>query len=219
MIVPPVVHLIWLQGYDRLPAHLARQTETWAEHHPGWTVRWWDHDQLRDLDMPYGDLWDRAGDIVPADAVAQFRSDLGRWCVLRDFGGVYSDTDVRVQRPIGGLLDAPMVVGWEIQDRWIGSSVIAAVPGHPATDAVIGHIDAVTRSAKPGTRPNRLSGPKAITPVLRDAADVKILPEKCWYPVPWDRPLDADRPHPDAFLVHTWEHQRTVRGLHPEVSA
>src|SRR5690625_7541628 len=43
-----------------------------------------------------------------------------------------------------------------------------------ALDEVIERIDTLTRQAKPGTRPNRLTGPKAISALLRHRRDVRI---------------------------------------------
>lgn len=207
------IHQLWIGS--PFPDHLARLAATWRDLHPGWEYRLWDQDAIDTLDMPYRDLYDDAANIVPADAVNQFRSDLARWVILRDYGGLWADTDTWPLRPIDGLLEnRGMVLAWEIQDRWVGVSTIYAVAGHPASDAVIEHIATTVPDARPGTRPNRLTGPKALSTVLRHRDDVHLLPEKVWYPVRWDDPLGADTgDFPDSYVVHAWGHQREINGL------
>jgi len=209
--VQRTIHQLWIGS--PLPDHLRALTDTWREHHPHWHYRLWTETDIAGLNMPYRDLYDQAEQIVPADAVWQFRSDLARFVILRDHGGLWADTDTRAQRPVDDLLTAPMVIGWEIQDRWIGTSTIYAEAGHPALDEVIERIDTLTRQAKPGTRPNRLTGPKAISDLLRHRRDVRILPERLWYPVRWDDPLAADEHQDGAYVSHLWQHQRDLRAL------
>lgn len=210
-VVRRTIHQIWIGS--PFPDHLCHLADTWRDHHPDWDYRLWDQGDIDGLDMPYWDLYHDAPNIVPQDAVNQFRSDLARWVILRDHGGLYADTDTWAQKPIDQLITHPVVVGWEIQDQWIGTSTIYADKGHETTQAVIQHIDTVTRLAQPGTRPNRLTGPQAVTPILRGRPCVRVLNEKTWYPVRWNEPMKADQHHPDAYVVHAWGHQREIRGL------
>src|SRR5690625_7327905 len=115
--------------------------------------------------MPYRRFYDDAENIVPDDAVHQFRADLARWVILRDHGGLYADTDTWALRPVDDLLTGhSMVLGWEFQDRWVVVSTIYAEPDHPATHTVIQHIATTVPAARPGTRPNKLTCPKPISP-------------------------------------------------------
>lgn len=208
-----IIHQLWIGS--PFPAHLARLAQTWRDHHPGWDYRLWDQAAIDTLDMPYRRFYDDAENIVPDDAVHQFRSDLARWVILRDHGGLYADTDTWALRPVDDLLTGhSMVLGWEIQDQWVGVSTIYAEPDHPATHAVIEHIATTVPAARPGTRPNKLTGPKAVSPLLRKRKDVHLLPERYWYPVRWNDPLAADAgDFPGSYVVHAWGHQREIRGL------
>lgn len=206
------VHQLWIGS--PFPDHLRRLANTWQQHHPNWEYRLWTQDELDRLETPYPELIAKADKIAPPDAVHQMRSDLYRWAILNQYGGLWADTDSWALRPMDELITAPLVLGWEIQDRWIGSSIIYADKGHPATVAVMQHIDLVANLAPRGTRPNRITGPKAITPILRSAEDVRILDEPVWYPVRWDDPTAADDGEfPDSYAVHGWQHQRDLRGL------
>lgn len=212
-MIPRVIHQVWLGS--PIPDHLARMTRTWTEHHPGWGYHLWTEPDVSALGLTHRDLYDAAERIVPTDAVWQFRSDLVRWDILHRHGGVYADTDTTCQRPLDGLLAGhSMVAGWEMQSRWVGVSVLASVPGHPVAGEVLAAIPGIVAAAPVGTRPNRLTGPKALSPLLRRRDDVHLLDEHVLYPVQWDDPLRADREtFPDSHVVHHFQHQRDLRGL------
>lgn len=210
-MIPRIIHQFWDGG--PLPDGMRRLARTWPINHPDWEYWLWDGESARRL-LFHTDLWDHAPDIVPPDALWQFRSDLARWSLLWRFGGVWADMDTTCQRPLDKLLTHPVVVGWEIQNQWIGTSTIAATPRHPAVEDIL---DNINRAAQPGTRPNAISGPKAVTRILltrrRLFKDVRVLDEHMWYPTRWNTPEDSDRPYPEAWIVHHWLHQRTLRSL------
>ena len=155
-------------------------------------------------------------DLVPPDAVGQYRADIARYEILHRYGGVYADLDTTCQRPIGPLLpEGQLVAGWEVQGKWIGNTVIAAPAGHGALAEIIAALPAIARRHAPA-KANKLSGPKAITPLLRRRHDVHLLDQGTFYPVAWDEPERSTDPHPHAYVVHHWQHQRDLRGLgHP----
>jgi len=209
-----ILHQIWV-GPPR-PAHLDRMSETWREQHPDWDYLLWDDEAIAALDLDNQDLYDRAPDLVPADAVGQYRADIARYEILHRYGGIYADLDTTCQRPITPLLpEGQLVAGWEVQGKWVGNTVIGAPAGHPALAEIIAALPAIARKYAPA-KANKLSGPKAITPLLRRRRDVTLIAQSAFYPVPWDQPERSTDPHPGAYVVHHWQHQRDLRGLgHP----
>jgi len=206
-----MIHQLWIGS--ELPEGLKSCTRVWQEMHPKWEYRLWTEEELADLETPYDDVIANAADYVPADAVYQFKSDLYRWVILREYGGLWADTDTWPLKPVDGLITDSAVFGWEIQNQWVGTSTFYIERGHPVLDAIHACVvDLIERSPRP-TRPNQLTGPKAITrPVVKSG--VLILDEPVWYPVRWDRPLDAEKEHGDeTFVVHGWNHQREINGL------
>lgn len=209
-----ILHQIWV-GPPR-PAHLDRMAATWREQHPDWDYLLWDDEAIAALDLDNRTLYDRAPDLVPADAVGQYRADIARYEILHRYGGIYADLDTTCQKPIGPLLpEGQLVAGWEVQGKWVGNTVLASPAGHPALAEIIAALPAIARKYAPA-KANKLSGPKAITPLLRRRHDVTLLDQGVFYPVPWDRPELSTESHPHAYVVHHWQHQRDLRGLgHP----
>ena len=206
-----IIHQLWIGS--ELPAGLARCVQSWRDMHPDWEHRLWTEKDLARLRTPYDDLIARAADYVPEDAINQFKSDLYRWVILQEHGGLWADTDTWPLKPIDELITSDAVFGWEIQDRWIGTSTFYIDKAHPLLDRIIEHVTRLVIESTPPTRPNRLTGPKAISPVVRPSG-AQILDEKVLFPVRWDDPMAADGDHgPETYVVHAWGHQRELRGL------
>lgn len=93
--VPRTIHRVWL-GDEPMPAEHERFGETFAQHHPGWTMRLWTDDDLAALDITAAER-ERAR--TPSEL-----SNLVRYEVLHRFGGVYVDTDFECLRPLTPLL-------------------------------------------------------------------------------------------------------------------
>ncbi|HZQ64003.1 MAG TPA: glycosyltransferase, partial [Gaiellaceae bacterium] len=96
MPIPTVFHQIWL-GPDPLPAEYAAYQQTWLEHHPGWTLRFWTEDNLP-LPLRRPEAAERLR--VPAE-----RANILRLELLWRFGGVYLDTDFECLRSIEPLIE------------------------------------------------------------------------------------------------------------------
>ena len=79
-----------------MPDDFQRYGETWREHHPEWEMPLWTDDNLPELAHP--------GAFERGRHHAE-RADVLRYEVLRQFGGVYVDTDVECLRPIDPLLE------------------------------------------------------------------------------------------------------------------
>src|SRR5688500_19651207 len=68
------LHFIWFG--NPMPDHLRQNIIAWAEMHPDWNMNLWTESNLPHLRNQ--DLFDNAHDLVPSDAVYQFRADLAR---------------------------------------------------------------------------------------------------------------------------------------------
>lgn len=105
----------------------------------------------------------RAGDAYNAVRGGGMRADLFRYCVLWKFGGVYGDLSQRYRVPLHLLVDfyrdrLVLIRGQRAsydlsQHRVVGTSFMAAVPGHPllrlALDTAVSNIEAKFYGAAP----------------------------------------------------------------------
>lgn len=190
---------------------LAELVSTFIRHHPAWEVRWWHEEDIDALDLTNRAAYDRAPVLVPADSVHQMRSDIARYEILYRYGGMYVDCDYRWQAPIDQHLQRRRLVScWETQGRHVANGMIASQPGHEALAEAIAAVPVRVEGRHPSWRANRITGPHLWTPIAKRRAH--LLNQQLLHPAPWSRPELADRAWPHAVAVHTWHHQRTLRG-------
>lgn len=207
MTIPRVLHQVWVGG--RLPEHLAPCVRSWRRLHPTWEYRMWTDQDLGWL--ANRDLFDRAAELVPDDAVGQFRSDLARYEILHRHGGLYVDCDTRALRTVDRVLDGRDAFAVAEDRRWVANTYLACVPGHPVMAELVAGLPARI-AALAGRRANVLSGPQYLTPIWR-AHGCHVDPPDRWFPYSY-RDVRAGRVRtqfgPDVHAVHLWQHTRDL---------
>lgn len=203
-MIPRIIHQMWIG--PPMPPLYKQYVASWRHHHSGWEHWWWTGPPDG---MANQGLWDRAHEISPA-APEQFRSDVARYEILAQHGGVWVDADFLCQKPIDEFLDCD---GFAVQHdrRWVANGLIGVMPGHPAM------VEAVVRmpgnvEAKAGQSNTRLTGPQFFTPIA-NRHSMTILPERLFLPYSWNQLDQGDREYPEAYAVHHWHNQRRKRGL------
>lgn len=226
--IPHVAHRVWLQGRENLPPHLAELCDTFDVIHPGWQKEWWDADRIdAELDLRQGkELYDRAADLVPPDSVMQLRADIARYAILHAHGGVTIDVDYHWLQAIDPLLKGKgFVASHEVDGGWICNGFMASVPRHTLLTQILAGLPAQAESlqaiaATTGQhfKANYFTGPKYITDLLKanlHRPEVSIRPSVEFQPVPWNKPLAAERASarrfPQSYAVHRWSHQMGLK--------
>jgi CelD/BcsL family acetyltransferase involved in cellulose biosynthesis len=158
---------VWF-GREPLPEQHRRWIEGWLDAHPGWQHFVWTEE-----DRP---VLVNERQFRSAHSYAQ-QSDVARYELLHLHGGVYLDTDVECLANIEPLLEG-LEAGIASDDpnslAHLGTSVMAAVPGHPWLGDLISAIPArvgVGRST-PGE-----TGSAFVTNMTVGRPDVAIFPE------------------------------------------
>ena len=193
MKIPKVIHQVWL-GSNEMPAEYVEFGESWRRHHPDWEFRLWTDDELPPLTCADG--FQRCRNFGEA-------SDVLRYDVLHQFGGVYVDTDVECLRPLESLIGEASAFAAYARPKLIGSAVVGAVPGHPAIKKTL---EVVCAGAGTGRQVDA-TGPVALTKVLESAGDVELFGRETFYPLDyWEIPFSEAKPEDigDAYAVHHW---------------
>lgn len=191
-----------------MPAHLEEYGRTWERHHPDWQHILWDEATLPPLRNQR--LYDHAELYAPGNE-GQFRSDIARYELLHTYGGIWVDTDMECVQPLDPLIaGVDCFAGWELQNRWVGNSILGSVPGHPFYEALISGLEANVRRLA-GARPCKTTGPQYLTGVYRrHAKSVKVFRQELFFSYSYaDIGTERDGyQHPDAYAVHHWNAQR-----------
>lgn len=117
MSIPKIIHFCWY-GQKEHPAFVDECINTWKKELPDYQIMCWDEsncsfDENEFIRVAYQNKkW-------------AFVSDYYRLKALKEYGGIYLDTDVKVYRSLDSLLNYPAVLNF-IFDCVVGSAVIAA---------------------------------------------------------------------------------------------
>lgn len=213
-MIPKVIHRIWVGG--PMPQIYKNYEKKWLELNPGWSVKTWGDGDFGWLENQ--ELFDAAEKYAPADGVGQFRSDVARYEILHRFGGVYVDCDVEPLKGFDPLLGPEGFAAWEVENEFVGNTVLGSAPGNPFFAAMIG-------AARDGAKANAgravtwMTGPRTLTKLYNGWADKRnlhVYPQKYFFPYSYNDLRKGVAPeslsYPEAYAVHHWAHQREKRG-------
>jgi mannosyltransferase OCH1-like enzyme len=229
-MIPKVFHYVWLGDAPMHPL-MVQWREAWGELHPGWTVKVW---------RERGDLPSHAlacyDEVVECRYPAYLascptyakRSDVWRYDLLEQHGGVYLDADVEPVKCVEALIGGESAFaglcntryGWTDDDPVgrvvveVGCSIMGAAPHHPWLQDLVLHVpeqDPVEQLA--------LAFPY-LTRVTARHPEVRLYPPETFYSVPWDhyalggkRSLRREAAPEAAYAVHRWSSNWFAGGL------
>lgn len=195
-MIPRVFHQIWINRDEpALPERYRAWHQSWLHHHPQWTLRLWNLDNL-DFEPEQRALIDAA------PSYAQ-KADILRYEILWRHGGVYIDVDFECLRPLDSVIAGLEHFVVSENGRVLSIGIIGARAGSPYLKRCIARLPARVGLAPP----NIETGPAYFTQCLLGdgfGPDVAMLPSHWFYPYSMDQPERAAGPFPQAYAVHHW---------------
>lgn len=107
-MIPKTIHYCWFGGNPK-PKSVQRCIDSWKKYCPDYEIREWNEQYFDVNRIPY------TRDAYQATKYA-FVSDVARFWILYQEGGIYFDTDVEVIKPIDDLVEQGPFMGWEKPD-------------------------------------------------------------------------------------------------------
>jgi hypothetical protein len=111
------------------------------------------------------------------------------------------DTDVECRRPLTPLLRGIDAFAALEVPGVVGSAVLGSIPGHPAF-ARAARLARYTLGT--GVHSPDANGPRFLSLIVEQDANVAIFGARLFYPYLWDEPERSHDPFPDAYAVHHW---------------
>lgn len=108
-MIPKIIHYIWLGGKEE-PAILKKCKASWKKFCPDYEIKRWDESNL-DIDC-----CTYCKDAYDAKKYA-FASDVLRFHILKEYGGIYVDTDVELIKPLDEFLNLNAFCGFETEEN------------------------------------------------------------------------------------------------------
>ena len=120
-MIPKIIHYCWLSD-DPFPASIQRCIDSWKKFLPDYELMLWDYKRF-----PRGkSKWvDEAFDMHKY----AFAADFIRLYALKEYGGIYLDSDVEVLKPFDELLHLPYFIGQENTPLGIEAATLGCEKG------------------------------------------------------------------------------------------
>ena len=120
--IPKIIHQIWLGG--KLPEKYEKLTKTWKDKNPDWQYFLWTDDNISELNIINKDKFLKANN-------PGMKSDILRYEVLYQYGGIYVDTDFQCLSSFDKFLNLDFFTGIAYNttvELYIG--LIGCIPKH-----------------------------------------------------------------------------------------
>ncbi len=200
--IPKIIHQIWLGS--PFPEKYRTFQQSWISNHPDWEYRLWTDTELQDLPMINRDMYEAAVNYGE-------RSDIARYEILYQFGGLYIDTDEECIKSFDQFHYCyDFYIGIQPLDTnsvQLGIGVIGSTAQHPFLKLIVGSLH------KSSTKQIiARTGPLFITQLfveyMHRIPGLNIaLPPTYFYPKGYTQ-TDAEKSSwlkKESYAVHHWE--------------
>lgn len=180
MLIPKIVHQIWI-GPNKRPDCWMDSVRDFCNTF-GYTYMLWDDTRVHNLSMTNRSAYNY-------EKTYHGKSDILRYEILYQFGGVYIDADSVIVRPekfhtILSEFNADAGFGFERDNELICGGVSISIKGSKFMNSCIREIPLRNMKLAPWIS----VGPILITDIFnreRHLYEIKIYPSKIFYPVSW----------------------------------
>ena len=164
-MIPKILHYCWFGGTE-LPELEASCVATWNDVMPDYEIRRWDESNF-----------DVNSCAFVHEAYEQkmfaFVSDYARYVILRDNGGIFLDTDVKLLKPFDDLLSNNGFCGYMQDNEHVNPGlVLACKPQLSLFSEVVSRYESLHFSQSEN-RINPLSSPRVLTKLLTERYGLK----------------------------------------------
>lgn len=179
--IPRKIHQIWLGS--KYPKQYELFLDEWRKHHQGWEVNVWTDTDVSRINLSNRKLFESVRN-------PGLKSDILRYEILYQFGGVYVDTDFFCLKSLDDLLFLELFAGsGHVKNATLFNGLIGCVPESITMRAAI---DAIREASLPIDEGNhesimQISGPYLFTKVFLETAHkcrAVAFPTTFFYPFP-----------------------------------
>lgn len=219
--IPKIIHFIWIQPMlkldTRMPSEVDFNIGKWKEKHPMYEIKIWTGNTTR---LHFPDL----SELLKQISVCAWIADILRYRILYEYGGFYTDTDIKVIRPIDSLLqkfntgftvcERPRNTGLlERKCNLVCNAVIASKRHSPLMKDVYRESIKRTKNvlSNQGKKYDvKLTGPLLLTTHVLRSREIQVLGSFTFFPCDWtDRSkcvFEKFKNNSNMYAMHLWKH-------------
>lgn len=121
-MIPKIIHYCWF-GKSEYPEDIKKYIDSWKKYLPEYKFILWNEDNFDYNSVKF------TKQAYESKKYA-FVSDYVRLYALKEYGGIYLDTDVEIVSKLDSILKDDLVLGYEAEDGGIASCFIGANKNH-----------------------------------------------------------------------------------------
>lgn len=125
--IPKIIHYVWLGGKEKSEL-AATCIKSFKTHNPDYQIKEWNESNILEIN-----------NFQVNRAIEEknwaYASDIIRVYALKEYGGIYLDTDVLLIKSLDSLLDNELFLSYESK-YWFGSAVIGVIKDHPVLNLI-----------------------------------------------------------------------------------
>jgi len=206
--IPRIIHQVWLGS--EFPARYKKWQKSWLKHNPDWEYMLWTNKEAEEFTFENKDLYYKAGNYGA-------KSDILRYAILKEYGGVYVDTDFECLsnlNELNALCDfyTGLING---EKPYLGNGIIGCVPNHPIINKLCDSM-AIPLSKNSADEILSVTGPGKFSECVFAMADDTefvniIFPVTYFYPFPNNmlhiqkERLKMKFCRKESIAIHHWE--------------
>ena len=206
-IIPKLIHQVWI-GPKPLPKKYKKWMLSWKNINKDWEYKLWTDKKIKELTFENKDLFDKSKNVG-------FKSDLARYEILKQFGGLYADTDLECIRSIPDYFRTYDFVSCIVFNNTpqINNALILSKPNSYFLSKMIDNVT-LQNNNNDAIETLKCSGAELMTKIyfsLNQETRIKnlILPSNYFYPLP-NFPLDKNISirkfiKDETIGIHYWE--------------
>ncbi len=118
-MIPKIIHYCWF-GRGEMPELVLKCIDSWKKYLPEYELKLWNEDNFNIELYPYASE-------AYAERKFAFVSDVCRLYVLKEFGGVYMDSDVEILKPLDELLEKHVSFSGFEDNNYVPTGLMASI--------------------------------------------------------------------------------------------
>lgn len=203
--IPKLVHQIWLGS--QYPERYLKWQKSWNIFNPDWQYVLWDDQSIRNIKMFNEDIFRKTNNYGA-------KSDIARYEILYQYGGLYVDTDIECLKSFNILNSiCDFYAGlYSSKEDTLNNALIGTIPRHPIIKECIRSIKCIDNSNDADTIFHS-TGPKLFTEAFRakNRSENKVnitFPVSFFFPFP--ARMRFSQRHvlkyirPESYAIHYW---------------
>lgn len=137
--IPKKIHYVWF-GYDEVPENVKASIDSWKKYMPDYEIKRWNEKNCDVKANPYIRN-------LMANKEYSYAADWCRAVALYEEGGIYLDTDMKMNAPVDDLLTKPLIFTFQYSEE-VSAGILAATIKHPLLKNIIDFLNQKTDMEK-----------------------------------------------------------------------